>query len=192
MLDHDHQESTRTIQISIAGVPGAFDFTRWGVCARGNWASHTGFRSIDHSDWSSLPIERLQEFSKDWASRTYEVSKSWAFAVGDDHEGWSKIRYNLDGRLELRLPDWHEGVVLQELERYGFVLTDKLNCLAVAPHDLTAEQARTLAKPLYGKSTRFESEVILARAIAVQAEAAGLLPDLEAGGRSIQIGLFDV
>lgn len=77
MLDHDHQESTRTIQISIAGAPGTFDFTRWGVCARGKWASHTGFRSIDHGDWSSSPVERLREFSKDWASRTYEVSNFW-------------------------------------------------------------------------------------------------------------------
>ncbi len=111
------------------------------------------------------------------ARAAYNEHATYPFVVGEEHKqhGWKSIRINYDGRVEIRLPDWHEGVVAKAIGEMGMAYTDELNNYYSFPETVPLADAKRALAPILKRGTRFMCETKLARALSASGGAAGLL-----------------
>lgn len=156
---------SRTIEAGLDGQEGRITACSSDVSLHGKWASHTGFRCKVNQTESVLDDEALRTIA--W--NNYAEESQYAFAVGDEHreEGWKKVAVDYQGRIQLRLPDWHEGIVSATLERYGMTNTCPHNryWTFAADSGVTAATVRAVFAPILQPGTRLACEQTMSDAI---------------------------
>lgn len=157
-------DRVKRFEFTFAGRSGCIEFSRFGVCARGPWASHTGYRSLDHSNWLEEADEVLADRAERLAKEHYAVYAGYAFMVWEDgaEAHWQAISTNYKGQVEIRLPKWADGRVQAALEEFGFEMTDQWNQYMTISGDTPHDQILAVTKPLRAKGTRFQDEGVLA------------------------------
>lgn len=179
-----------SVAITINGLEGSAKLGACGIELRGPWASHTGYRSDAAGVSSECGAADLYAA----AEARYEEQKVYAFAVGDEHRdnGWKTLGQSHDGSIEIRLPQWHQGIVSKVLESYGMQFTCKFNYRWSFPAGSGVDMAtaRTVFAPILSPGTRFADEHELAKKIDSAACQAGysLRTPLQHGGA--QCALF--
>lgn len=159
--------------VTVQGLVGKVIFNEYGAELHGKWASHTGYRSacacLERSDPSE--IEAVMS-----ARQSYQTHARYPYVVGEEHkeQGWRSIHINLDGRVEIRLPDWHEGTVAAVIESMGMGLTDQYNNYWSFAETVDMAEAKAALAPILQRGTRFTDERILAGALRRTGAAAGL------------------
>ena len=143
-------------------APGCIGFEFYG-----RPASHTGF----HNDVSGISEENLVAEAKKRIRRFLDAP----YLVGKyDCELWREIGVcPYSGRFQIRLPHWHTGQVLAELQRLGFRLYDKTNLYVIAPMRLSRAEMLALMTPLMAAGSRAKPEAELVEALAQQAAFMG-------------------
>lgn len=181
---------TRVVEVELEGLAGAVRITSEDVSLHGKWASHTGFRSHAGMLASDLSDEELRKI----AAEHYKESMDYAFAVGDEHRehGWKKICMDYKKRIQIRLPDWHEGIVSATLERYGMVNTCKNNHYWTFEADsrVSMQTARAVLEPILRPGTRFACEQQMSDAIDICAITNGYLARTPLFSGAMQAELF--
>lgn len=196
----ERQEGSEAIEVHlvVGGVAGRVTFKEcfFFHALHGPWASHSGYRSLHFgyedepmSQWSA---EQLYELAGEMATERFMEESAFAFLVGDEHRdcGWRKISQSMDGRVQIRLPDWHSGVLAACLESYGVKLECPLNNYWVFEHGVTKEEARAILKPALQRRTRFADEESLAREINACATDLGYVKGEPLSSGHIQGSLF--
>lgn len=185
------------VALEVNGIVGRFEFirslTHYNV--RGAFASHTGFHSTIGGFTETIVSYDDETFyarATDIAIEYYEQAEALPFLVGDEHKehGWKKLRENYRGELEIRLPDWHEGIVASELESLGVKLGCSANNFWVFEKGTKWDDAKAILAPLMAKGTRLLCERRLVQQLRDSITCQGFIPGelLSQGG--IQPQLF--
>lgn len=175
----DIEEDAQQIPINICGMEGYAESSSCGWGYHGRWASHTGYR---HMHMSSDDTENIQETARS----LYEEQRTLCYLVGDEHKdfGWKTVRVNLDGLVEIRLPQWASQVVKDSLLSIGVTLSCPLNCYWVFPKGVAMPQAKEVMEPLLQPNTRFADENELSSRLIAN------YPTTVLGVNEVQLSLF--
>ena len=164
--------------VCISGLEGTINFSEFGLEARGKWASHSGYKSIYTGNCmtnGNFTEGALKKLAYEKANALFTENVVYAFLIGDEHKdfGWRTIGENLNGQVQIRLPDWHEGAVAQAIKEIGVTLECKNNNYWVFEPDISVVEAKAVLKPVLEKYSRFISEDILAERIRQSAKITG-------------------
>lgn len=164
MICTDNDTET-VIELRLGGLPGTASIRGGSVIFRGNWASHTGFRS-DTGGMSSSD-ETDAHYAAKAAQELYNTAANYPFLVGNEYKehGWEILRKNYQGLLEVRLPSWHKGIVAAALTELGAKETCKINNFWTFQEGTRIEDVKNWLAPILAEKTRFCDEVILAENI---------------------------
>lgn len=173
------EESVQRIPIIVSGLEGYAEKSCGGWDFYGKWASHTGYR---HTHGSELDKEGLQHV----AEELYREQSPLCYLIGDEHKefGWKKVRINMHGHVEIRLPQWADTAIKDALSSLGVCMSCPSNCYWVFPSDVELYQAKEVLEPLLQPNTRFANETDLARKLLEN------FPSSELGFRETQLSLF--
>ena len=131
----------------------------------GRAASHTGFRSewLEQRPGEETIRRRCEAAIAEFLTLPYLVGRV-------DCDLWNYVGKSWrTERLQIRIPQWHTGEVLAELQRQGFLFTDELNHYLDAPAELTRVQLQDLLQPLLAEGSRAIPETELASRLAAAA-----------------------
>tara|TARA_R110002124_G_scaffold128157_2_gene288513 strand:+ start:1438 stop:1995 length:558 start_codon:yes stop_codon:yes gene_type:complete len=180
----------RTIDACIGGITGKICVSKRWICLHGKWASHTGFTS----DAGVQDLEVSDEELLNAADACYRKAKEFSFAVGDEHRehGWKRICVDYQKRIQIRLPDWHEGIVAATLERYGMVNTCDINqyWTLAADSRVSLQTASSVFEPILRPGTRFACEQEMSAEIDACAINNGFLARTPLSSGAMQAELF--
>lgn len=182
MVDKDE-----SVSVTVAGFPGRVSFDGFGYALHGKWASHTGYRHEITNELSyHAPELDLETVAQRLATQAYDINVTYPFVVGEEHreQGWKSIRVNYEGLVQIRLPDWHEGVVADVLVRMGMKLDCDINHFWVFDASVDLKIAKEVLAPILKAKTRLTDEHALAKALEISARQAGLIDSIE------QLSLF--
>ncbi|MDP5209842.1 hypothetical protein [Microbulbifer sp. 2205BS26-8] len=164
------KNSFSQIDIEHRGESIQVEQNRIGFEYHGRAASYTGYLSISARDGipnKTVLISLVQARIEAFLQAPYLIGKY-------DHNSWREISKNLTtGAPQIRLPHWHTGELLAELERQGFVLVDRPNLFLDAPAHLDQCTLQALVKPLLEPGSRATPEVELAQMMALSAAQQG-------------------
>lgn len=196
-IERESTDKKVVVYLELNGEPGKveFDDSLLGYQVSGKWASHTGFFSSCaglHETVSRYDDATLYGRAEQISIGHYEKARELPFLVGDEHKehGWKKISRNYHGQIEIRLPQWQEGIVAQELESLGIKQSCKLNNYWVFEKDVDWIDAKAVVAPLMAKGTRLSDEQELAGQLKESVIAQGFLPGVLMSEGGIQPSLF--
>ena len=175
----DEEEAIQKVAITVNGIEGYAESSSFGWGFHGNWASHTGYR---HVHMSRVDQESVQHT----AEALYEEQSVLCYLVGDEHKefGWKKIRINLDGVVEVRLPQWASQIMKDTLTSIGLSQSCPLNCYWVFQKEVELNQAKEVLDPILQPNTRFADEKDLSSKLIEN------FPSSELGFKETQLSLF--
>ncbi|MEW5250888.1 hypothetical protein [Microbulbifer discodermiae] len=159
-----------TLTVEHRGERIAIEENCIGFEYHGRAASHTGYHSVVAPD--GIPDESTLV---SMAQAQIEAFLQAPYLVGRyDYNDWREIGENWStGAATIRLPDWHTGELLAELERQGFVLADEANTFIDAPAHLGKRNLAMVVAPLLAPGSRVTPEAQLAKALSLSAARQG-------------------
>lgn len=196
-VERDREDGRIVVHLEINGEAGNVTFrdSLQDCELRGKWASHSGFRSIMSGFRETIETYDDEAFyarAEEVALSHYKETADLPFLVGDEHKdfGWKKLSRNYKGKLEIRLADWHEGIVSAELEALGITLGCRLNNYWWFEDEVEWDDAKAILAPLMAKGTRLVDERRLVQQLRDSVTSRGFLPGefLSRGG--MQPSLF--
>lgn len=156
-FESNYISDEKRIDLVINGIPGYAEASVGGWGFNGKWASHTGYK---HTYVEASDADELEKAGV----ALYEEQSHLCYLVGDEHKdfGWKKIKTNMVGLVEIRIPQWASKQIKDALLAVGMSESCPLNCYWVFKKDVQTDNAKEVLEPLLKAGTRFSDEADLA------------------------------